>query len=288
MPELPEVEVVKRSLEKKISKLIIKKVIINTNKLRYPINKKEFNKIINKKILFIKRRSKYILIKLEGTKSILVHLGMTGKFLIRKDNRKHYKTSFYYNLDNTLTKHNHIIFKLNNKTDLIYNDVRKFGFIKIIKTVNFSSNPHIKFLGPEPLSRKFNELYFKKSVINKTRKIKDILMDQKIVSGLGNIYVNEILFLSKIKPNRKVNSINLSERKKIINYTKKILLKSIKEGGSSIKDFVSSNGKSGKFQQKFTVYGREGEKCLNFKCQTLIKKINISKRSSFYCNNCQK
>ena len=288
MPELPEVEVVKKSLENKLKNLTVKKVNISNNKLRYKIINKQFNKIKNQKIISIQRRSKYLLINLNKGFTILVHLGMTGKFLIRKDNLKDYKTSFYYNLNSTVPKHNHIIFKLNNKTDLIYNDVRKFGFLKIIKTIDFNKNPHIKILGPEPLSKKFNKFYFKQMILNKIRKIKDVLMDQKIVSGLGNIYVNEILFWSKIKPNRKVNSINHTEIKKIIYYSKSILIKSIKDGGSSIKDFANSNGKSGKFQQKFTVYGREGKKCPNYKCQTLIKKINISNRASFYCKNCQK
>jgi formamidopyrimidine-DNA glycosylase len=165
MPELPEVEVVKRSLKKKISNLVIKKVIINTDKLRYPLEKKVFSKILNKKIISIARRAKYLFINLKNNLTILIHLGMTGKLIIL-DKSKKYKTSFYYQLNNKDKKHNHVYFVLNKNIKLIYNDVRKFGFIKILFTANLKKNRHIKLLGPEPLSKKFDYKYFK-SLINK-------------------------------------------------------------------------------------------------------------------------
>ena len=288
MPELPEVEVVKRSLEKNIINLIIKKVIINTNKLRYKIEKKKIKKIITKKILSIKRRSKYLIINLENKKSILVHLGMTGKFFIMNNDNKTKKTSFYYELNQGDEKHNHIIFHLSKNTKLIDNDVRKFGFIKIILTKDLLENSHLKLLGPEPFSKKFNLIYFKKYIIRKKRKIKDILMDQNFVSGLGNIYVNEILFFSKINPKKSVEKLKSGEILRIIKFTKKILLNSIRKGGSSIKDFNDGLGKKGVFQQEFKVYSREGKKCHRKNCSELIKKFNISNRSTFYCQRCQK
>jgi len=288
MPELPEVEVVKRSLKNNIINLNIKKVTINTNKLRYKINKSKFNKIKDIKILDIKRRSKYLLIKLEKNITILAHLGMTGKFFILDKTGTRKKTSFYYRLNNNDKKHNHLIFNLNKGKKLIYNDVRKFGFIKIIASKNISTHPHLKFLGPEPLLKQFNIKYIQNYIQNKNRNIKDILMDQKFVSGLGNIYVNEILFLSKIKPNKRTKNLNIGEMKKIIYFTKSILKKSIKEGGSSIKDFNDSEGKQGVFQQQFNVYGREGEKCTTGKCDKVIKKMVISQRATFFCKSCQK
>ncbi len=287
MPELPEVEVVKRSLKKKISDLIIKKVIINTDKLRYPLEKKVFRKILNKRILSIQRRSKYLFINLTSSLTILVHLGMTGKFIIL-DGSKKYRTSFYYQLNSKDEKHNHVCFFFNKNIKLVYNDVRKFGFIKILLTENLNINRHIKLLGPEPLSKKFDYKYFKNFVNKKNRKIKDVLMDQKFVSGLGNIYVNEILFSSKLNPNLQVKKLSLIKIKKILSFTKKILKKSIKKGGSSIKDFYDGDGKAGNFQQLFNVYGREGEKCLSNRCYSKITKINISNRATFFCNTCQK
>jgi formamidopyrimidine-DNA glycosylase len=288
MPELPEVEVVKRSLKSSIRHLTIKKVTINTNKLRYLIKKKNFNKIINKKILSIKRRSKYILINLSSNLSLLAHLGMTGKFIIENNTGIKNKTSFYYEINKNEQKHNHLIFHLSQNKKLIYNDVRKFGFIKIINSKNIKKNDHIRLLGPEPLSNNFNLKYFKNCIVTKKRKLKDLLMDQKFVSGLGNIYVNEVLFLSKLDPTRPVNTLKSLDIAKILNFIKKILKVSIKEGGSSIKNFNNSNGKNGEFQQQFNVYGREGEKCLKKQCKDLIKKINISNRSSFFCASCQK
>ena len=287
MPELPEVEVVKRSLKNKIIYLRIKKVTINTNKLRYSIIKKDFDKIINTKILSVKRRSKYLLINLQKNLTIICHLGMTGKFFISQEKKK-FKTSFYYYFSNKDNKHNHIIFRLNKKITLIYNDVRKFGFIKIIPTSNLSSNMHMCSLGPEPLSKKFNFVYFKKYIANKRIKLKDLMMNQKFVSGLGNIYVNEILFLSKLNPKKNIEQIKNTHIEKILFFTKKTLLKSIKEGGSSIKDFNSSDGKAGNFQQLFNVYAREGKKCIKTNCNQLISRIIISGRSTFICKSCQK
>ena len=203
MPELPEVEVVKRSLQRDIINLTIKNVEINNVNLRYKVKKKEFYKLVKNKVISIKRRSKYLLINLSGQITIIVHLGMTGKFFIENSKKKIKKLSFYYELDNKKKKHDHLIFKFNKNIKLIYNDVRRFGFIKIIKTAEIINISHLKSLGPEPMSDNFNSKYFINYIINKNRTIKDLLMDQKFVAGLGNIYVNEILFLSNIMPQKK-------------------------------------------------------------------------------------
>tara|TARA_B100000941_G_scaffold112029_1_gene78641 strand:+ start:740 stop:1609 length:870 start_codon:yes stop_codon:yes gene_type:complete len=289
MPELPEVEVVKQSLEKKILNLIIKKVKINDINLRYRLNKGEFSKIIGKKLKKIKRRSKFLIFEIEKNIYMLVHLGMTGKFFfIDKKNIK-YKTSFYYTINQKKDqKHDRVIFFFKNNQRLIYNDVRKFGFIKLYNRSEFNKNLHLKKLGPEPLEKNFNFRYFKEYIFKRNRSIKNILMDQNCIAGLGNIYVNEILFLSKIKPYRKVVSLSDIEIEKIIKNTKRILKKSIKSGGSSIKDFSSDNGKKGLFQQHFKVYGRKGKKCSNTDCNNNIIKISISNRATYYCNRCQK
>tara|TARA_B100001059_G_scaffold235733_1_gene282522 strand:- start:352 stop:1215 length:864 start_codon:yes stop_codon:yes gene_type:complete len=287
MPELPEVEVVKRSLEKNIKNLLIKKVTINNNKLRYKVHKKKFTKINNRKIISIKRISKYLIFNLNNNISILSHLGMTGKFFIINKNKR-FKTSFYYNLSKKDKKHNHIIFFLNKKIKLIYNDVRRFGFIKIFKTSELMQSSHLRILGPEPLSKKFNFEYLKELLIDKKSSIKNILMNQNFVAGLGNIYVNEILFKSSVNPEKFAGKIKDFEIKKIINNSKKIIKKSILKGGSSIKDFNSVNGEKGNFQQLFSVYARNGRKCLKWRCVGIIKKKNISNRATFYCERCQK
>ena len=289
MPELPEVEVVKRTLKKKILNLIIEKVNINDGNLRYKVNKEEISKLKGKRFKKIKRRSKFLIFEFNENFVMLVHLGMTGKFFFVDKKEKKFKTSFYYNL-NKLTdqKHNRVVFCFKNKEKLIYNDVRKFGFIKLYDSDKLKKISHLKYLGPEPLEEKWNSKYFKKYILNRKRSVKNILMDQKFISGLGNIYVNEILFQSKVRPERKVSKLNDDEINKIVNYSKKILRKSIKLGGSTIKDFSSDNGKKGIFQQHFKVYGRKGEKCSNTDCNNSIIRTVISNRASFFCKSCQK
>ena len=289
MPELPEVEVVKRSLINKTQNLIIKAVKINDGRLRYKIDRNEIKKIIGLKFKKISRRSKYLLFFFSKDIVMLVHLGMTGKFFFVNRKKTKYKTSFYYDInDDKDKKHDRIIFNLSNNQKLIYNDIRKFGFIKIIKRVNLYQNIHLKHLGPEPLSAKFNIEYFKNYIIGKKRTIKDLLMDQKFISGLGNIYVNEILFFSGVRPSKKIKKLKNFEIQKIIKFSKKIISRAIILGGSSIKDFSSSSGKKGSFQQYFSVYGKKGEYCPRVKCIGKIKKIVIANRSSFFCNKCQK
>jgi len=287
MPELPEVEVVKKSLEIKLKNLRIKRLNIANNKLRYKIDSKKFNVIKSQKIISIQRRSKYLLINLNKNFTILAHLGMTGKFFI-VDNNKKYKTSFYYSLKKNDTKHDHVTFFFDKKIKLIYNDVRKFGFIKIYPSKDIYNCKHLVSLGPEPLSADFNLNYFNKYIHNKKTKIKDLLMDQKFVAGLGNIYCNEVLFLSKINPSKSIKRINQQGIKNIIKFIKKILKDAISAGGSSIKNFSNVEGKDGSFQQNFNVYGREKASCNRVKCLGTIKKVYTSNRSSFFCHKCQK
>ncbi len=289
MPELPEVEVVKRSLINKTQNLIVKAVKINDGRLRYKINRNKVKKIIGLRFKKISRRSKYLLFFFSRNIVMLVHLGMTGKFFFVNHKSKKYKTSFYYDINEEKDKkHDRIIFDLSNNQKLIYNDIRKFGFIKFIEQANLSQNVHLKHLGPEPLSVKFNIKYFKNYIFGKKRTIKDLLMDQKFVSGLGNIYVNEILFFSGVRPTKKIKKLENFEIHKIINFSKKIISKAIKFGGSSIKDFSSSSGKKGSFQQYFSVYGKKGENCSKVKCIGKIQKIIIANRASFFCRKCQK
>ena len=289
MPELPEVEVVKRSLINKTLNSIVRAVKINDGRLRYRIDYSQIKKIVGLKINKILRRSKYLLFFFNKDVVMLVHLGMTGKFFYIDEKNTKFKTSFYYSMNKDKDKkYDRIVFTLSNNRKLIYNDVRKFGFIKFFKKYELKYNLHLKNLGPEALSKKFNFSYFKDYIIGRKRTIKDILMDQKFISGLGNIYVNEILFFCKIKPTKKTKNLLDEEIKKVIKFTKKVLSKAIKLGGSSIKDFSSGNGKKGKFQQHFNVYGRKGEKCHNKRCNNNIIKIIIASRASFYCSKCQK
>ena len=284
MPELPEVEIIKRSLFKMVNKAKINNVKIYNKNLRYTITKNFRKSLLNEKIIKISRKSKYIIFHFKK-KILLAHLGMTGKMLlIKRKSNKIFKTSFYYDL-NILAKHNHIFFILNNGFNLVYNDIRRFKLYehKDLKKINY-----INKLGPEPFSKFFKLKYFKNFILNKKKNIKNLLMDQTFVSGLGNIYVNEALFMSRVNPFRECNSLKNKEIKRLITNIKLVLKNSISKGGSSIKDFKNVSGKNGSYQQFFKVYSKENKKCSRISCSGKIKKMFISNRSSFYCNECQK
>ena len=287
MPELPEVEIVRQSLNKKIKQKKVKKVIIRNRNLRFkiPVN---FSSILeNSKIKKIDRFSKYLIINLYGGKYCLIHLGMSGTIHLVNSSKKNTITNTsFYNSPFQPEKHNHVelIFK---NFKVIYNDPRRFGFFEIIKN-KFLLKKRFSHLGPEPFEKKFNEKYVYSFLKNKEKNIKDFLLDQSFVSGIGNIYASEILFLSKIDPNKKGNSININNCKKIVINSKKVLFNAIKKGGSTIKDFKNISGKKGSFQNNFKVYQRQGLNCKRFKCSGKIQKKNISNRSTFFCNICQK
>ena len=289
MPELPEVEVLKLSLSRLILNSRITKVEINNRNLRYKLPN-NFSRALQGNILKkIKRRAKYVIFVFAKKYSLLIHLGMSGViFLIRKKDEKKIKTSFYYDLS-VIKKHNHILIYFDNKYILVYNDIRRFGFFKLFKKQKLDKNKFLAKLGPEPLSNLFNYKYFSDFIFNRKKNIKKLFMDQTFVSGLGNIYVNEILFYSKISPFKSSHLLSKKQIQKLISNTKKILKNAIIMGGSSIKDYKNVSGKIGKYQENFKVYNREGQKCLRKDCSLgMIQKKIIANRASFYCNKCQK
>jgi formamidopyrimidine-DNA glycosylase len=286
MPELPEVEIVKRSLVKMANNAKIIDIKIKNKNLRYKITNIFSKHLIGQKITNISRRSKYLIFHFKK-KLLLGHLGMSGKILIlRKEDKEMFKTSFYYD-SNIIEKHNHIYFILSNGFVLIYNDVRRFGFFKLYNTIEVNKIPFLNKLGLEPFSKKFTVNYFKKFVKNRKKNIKNLLMDQTFISGLGNIYVNEALFVSKILPFRPCSSLTDNEFRKLILNIRKILKFSILKGGSSIKNYKNTLGESGNFQQFFRVYNRKNQRCSRNSCKGKVLKIEIANRSSFYCNLCQ-
>ena len=245
--------------------------------------KKYYTRVCN---FYYGRKSKYLIFHFKK-KLLLAHFGMSGKlFIIRNRDKKIFKTSFYYNL-NLDPKHNHIFFKLSNGLILIYNDVRRFGFFKLYNIKSLSKIKFLKKLGLEPFNKKINIKYFRNFIEKRNSSIKNLLMDQTFISGLGNIYVNEALFLSKINPLKSCSNLNKKNISNLIYNIRKVLKIAIDQGGSSIKDFKNAQGKSGNFQQFFNVYGKDKKNCSRISCKGKIKKINISNRSSFYCNKCQ-
>ena len=287
MPELPEVEIVKQSLSQNIQQKKIQKVIIKNRNLRFKIPSKFEQLLKNKLIIKVSRFSKYLIFNFSDRSFCLVHLGMSGTIhLIKKNNLNNFTNTSFYNSSNLPKKHNHIEIRLKN-LKMIYNDPRRFGFIRYIKNEQ-ELKKRFEHLGPEPFFKEFNLEYLMNYFKNKKKDIKSFLLDQKFVSGIGNIYASEILFLCKINPKKRALKLTKKEVKKIILYSRTVLNKAIKKGGSSIRDFKNISGENGSFQKEFKVYQRESCNCPRNKCKGKIKKIVIAKRSTFYCNICQK
>ena len=287
MPELPEVEIVKQSLSKKIEQKRIKKVIIKNRNLRFKIPLK-FEKLLEqKKIKKVTRFSKYLILNFNDNSFCLIHLGMSGTIhLINKHIINKFSNTSFYNSPELPKKHNHVEIQFNDMS-VIYNDPRRFGFFRFIDNPK-ELKKRFNHLGPEPFFLSFNLKYLLNFFINKKKDIKSFLLDQKFVSGIGNIYASEILFLCKINPNTYAMKLSKSDCKKIIYYSKSVLKKAIEKGGSSIRDFKNTEGKNGSFQKEFKVYQRENQGCSRKNCHGKIKKIFISNRSTFFCNICQK
>ena len=287
MPELPEVEIVRQSLNKKIIRKTIKKVIVRNRNLRFkvPVNFKKF--LENHKILKVDRFSKYLILFLSGRNKLLIHLGMSGTIHLLERNKKNILTNTsFYNSPKLPSKHNHIEIFFD-QFKLVYNDPRRFGFFEIIKD-NKSLKKRFEKLGPEPFNSRVTAYYIYNNLKDKKKDIKNFLLDQNFISGIGNIYASEILYLSKINPSKKGKSINKAECEKIFNNSKLVLLNAIKRGGSSIRNFKDLSGKKGSFQNDFKVYQREGLQCKRTNCKGIIQKKNISNRSTFFCQLCQK
>ena len=286
MPELPEVEVLKRSLQKKIRFLKIIRIRINNRNLRYKvpysINKNLKGRVVNN----ISRISKYLIFHINFSKKLLIHLGMSGTIhLIKKKNKNNTNASFYHS-SYLPQKHNHIEISFSNNIKMIYNDPRRFGYLKLLKKNYLLEKPIIN-LGPDPFSYKFNLKYIKNFIYKKKINIKNLLMNQTFVGGIGNIYANEILYYCKLRPTKTVNQLSKKNILNIILQAKKVLNKAIIFGGSSIRDFKKTDGVPGNFQKNFKVYGKNNAQCPRHGCDGYIQKIIVSSRSAFYCPNCQ-
>ena len=273
MPELPEVETVVRGLRAKVVGRIIKKVnIYYENIIEYPDVCSFQEKIKNQKINEINRYGKWIIFVLDNY-YLLSHLRMEGKYFLKPKGA-------------TLEKHEHVSFVLDNDMELRYMDVRKFGKMQLIEKENINKIGPFLEMGLEPWDKKLNTLYLKEKFLRKKLPIKSCLLDQRIIVGIGNIYADEILFLSKINPLKEANSLSLEELERIIDNTKLVLEKAIEKGGTTIRSYTSLNGIHGLFQQELYVHSKEGQKCLI--CGSDILKIKVGGRGTYYCPKCQK
>ncbi len=277
MPELPEIETVKLGVKKTVLDSVIISTKIFRRDLRFPIDENLEKAILNKRVLGVGRRSKFLLFFLEKKTTLVLHLGMSGKINV----------SIKSNSEHVARKHDHLIMTFDNGFFLTYNDPRRFGFVEIIEG-DYNDYQRFKHIGIEPLSKNFDGKYLWAKIKNSSRTLKNILMDQKVVAGLGNIYVSEALWESQISPTKIGKNMSLIDCEKLVLSIKKVLYRAIKFGGTTLKDFRQVGGEVGYFRNKLKVYGKENQTCFRLRCKGTVEKVIISGRSTFYCSTCQK
>lgn len=283
MPELPEVETVLRGLAPVLEGRTIVKAKVNRPDLRWPFPENMAGRISGQKISKLWRRSKYILADLSSGESLLIHLGMSGRILISGD-----PLGTFVHDHPAAQKHDHVVFDIDNGARVTFNDPRRFGAMDLLSTDGADHHPLLRDIGPEPLSNAFNETYLIERLKGKKSAIKSVLLDQKIVAGLGNIYVCEALYRAGISPKRLAGKTAEKRLAALVPIIRQVLDEAINAGGSSLRDFRQADGELGYFQHSFNVYGREGLHCVSDGCDHAVQRIVQSGRSSFYCKNCQK
>lgn len=274
MPELPEVEVIRRGLQRHLPGRRVVTISSGNKKLRLPMPRKDMARYIKDALIkTVARRGKFLLITMDNGARLIIHLGMTGRLGI-------------FPQDFPKAKHDHLRLLLDNKMQLIFNDIRRFGFILVLAPGSDFSNTMLTNLGPEPLGLDFTPQYLQKLAAGKSRPLKNFLMDSRVVVGIGNIYACEILFHAGLNPNKKIKALTKKQWEQVVDSTRYILDKAIKSGGTTISDFVNASGKSGYFQLELQAYGKPGKPCGC--CATPINKITMAGRSTFFCPRCQK
>ena len=276
MPELPEIETISRYLAANICNSVIKQTVVRAPSLRWPIDPRLPAILKNNTIINLNRRAKYLLItcynpatKLTG--NLIIHLGMSGKFMIKP-------------IDTPSTKHDHVDFILDNNSLIRYNDPRRFGAI-LWTTEDPLQHKLLCNLGPEPFDPQCNAEYLLTKARNKRLPVKQFIMDNKIIVGVGNIYANEALFSAKIHPTTPTNQLTKPDFNRLCRAIRQILTKAIKLGGTTLKDFLDPTGKSGAFVNMLKIYSKSNQLCTV--CHAIIEQLKIGQRSTFFCPNCQ-
>jgi len=283
MPELPEVETVRRGLAPVMEGQVITRALVNRPDLRWPFPPDMANRLTGQRVLALRRRSKYILADLESGETLLIHLGMSGRMLVSGD-----PLGRFVQDHPAAEKHDHVVFEMANGARVTFNDPRRFGAMDLIDTATAQAHKLLAVIGPEPLSNDFNEPYLVAALKGRNTPVKSALLDQRIVAGLGNIYVCEALFRARILPQRRAGQIAASRVAALVPVIRQVLTDAIEAGGSSLRDFRQADGELGYFQHSFDAYGREGEPCRATGCTGVITRIVQAGRSSFYCPLCQR
>ena len=293
MPELPEVETVRRGLEPAMEGARFVKVELRRGDLRWPLPKNFAKRLEGKTVTGLGRRAKYLLADLSSGDVLLMHLGMSGSFRVSRE-KGNKKIGRYHHERAQHAAHDHVIFHMSSGAVVTFNDPRRFGSMKLIARAKLDDEPLLAGLGPEPLGNAFDAAMLAKSCQGKKTSLKAALLDQRVVAGLGNIYVCEALYRARLSPKRIAATIATrtgapNERAvRLVDGIKAVLNDAIKAGGSSLRDHKRTDGELGMFQHHFRVYDREGEPCGTPHCRGTIKRIVQNGRSTFYCPACQK
>jgi formamidopyrimidine-DNA glycosylase len=293
MPELPEVETVRRGLQPVMEGARIVKAEARRADLRFPFQKDFVARLTGQTVTGLGRRAKYLMADLASGDVLLMHLGMSGSFRVVKDEEAEVPGKFHHPRAEDRA-HDHVVFQMSSGASIVFNDPRRFGYMKIIARKALDAEPLLKGLGPEPLGNEFDAAMLAHSCANKKTSLKAALLDQRVVAGLGNIYVCEALYRSQLSPRRLAATLatkkgeSTDHARRLVNAIHAVLNHAIKAGGSSLRDHRQTSGELGYFQHSFQVYDREGEKCQTAKCGGIVKRLTQNGRSTFWCPKCQK
>ena len=301
MPELPEVETVRRGLQPAMEGASIVKAEVRRKDLRFPFQKDFVARLEGQTVTGLGRRAKYLMADLASGDVLLMHLGMSGSFRVLMDAAKKTPGQFHYPRGEERA-HDHVVFQMSSGAAIVFNDPRRFGYMKVIARKGLEDEPLLSGLGPEPLGNEFDATMLARSCANKKTSLKAALLDQRVVAGLGNIYVCEALFRAHLSPRRLAATLatKAAQRKgvaggapteharRLVEAIHAVLNQAIRAGGSSLRDHRQTSGELGYFQHSFQVYDREGEKCLTPGCGGIVRRFNQNGRSTFWCLKCQK
>jgi len=288
LPELPEVETVRRGLLPVLEGARIARAQVNRPDLRWPFPDRMADRLTGSRVTQLRRRSKYILVDLDTGETLIIHLGMSGRMIVSLPDGQRDMLAQFHHLHPAPQKHDHVVLDTDAGARITFNDARRFGAMDLAPTDALEAHWLLRGIGPEPLGNLFNEDYLIAAFKGRRTPVKTALLDQRIVAGLGNIYVCEALHRAGISPVRLAGRIGPRRAASLVPIIRDVLQEAIAAGGSSLRDYVQSDGELGYFQHSFRVYGREGEPCQTEGCQGVIRRKVQSGRSSFYCATCQR
>jgi formamidopyrimidine-DNA glycosylase len=286
MPELPEVETVRRGLQPALEGARLERVQARRPDLRFPLPQGFVQRLTGARVEQLDRRAKYLLARLDRGDTLVMHLGMTGRFEIEGSDRS--RPGLFREQASTEDKHAHVVFDTDAGTKITYFDARRFGYMDLIATDALDQHPWFAGLGPEPLGPDFSAGHLEAAFAGKVQNVKATLLDQRIVAGLGNIYVCEALHRARISPFTQAGRISRMRLGRLAETVREVLEEAILAGGSTLRDYAGADGALGYFQHRFRAYGREGEPCLRPGCKGIVRRAVQAGRSTFYCPSCQR